>query len=278
MSTTIVIPARYESSRFPGKPLAVIPGPDGDKTLLERTVEVARAAQEIAPWLIRRILVATDDHRVSDLANHIGVEYRMVTEECANGTDRISRVARMDAASILNPDGEEEIYINLQGDSPLTNPQWIVDMAEVIEQYGNVICTVALKAHEDAIQRMRLREAAGVGSGETTVVMNHEGQALYFSKRVLPYGDLAPVYQHVGLYGYRASMLYEYRYMAPGPLERTEGLEQLRFLENGVPINCLIRDPQDHQELNNPEDIETISRILFSRIPASSGEDAQRQQ
>ncbi len=263
MSVVIVIPARYESSRFPGKPLAPLTGATGiDKPLLERSWEAARAARGID-----RVVIATDDARIAEVAQGFGADVAMTSPDCANGTER--------CAEALEGFGlAPEIVVNLQGDAPLT-PPWFVEalVAALRSRPEAGIATPVLRCDEDTLAALRAdRRANRVGG--TTAVMSASGDALYFSKEVLPYADPSvafaqgpAVFHHVGVYAYRAAALRAYVRWPAGPLERAEGLEQLRFLENGHRVACVEVDGrgQGFWELNNPSDRSRVEAMLRAR-------------
>ncbi|WP_428513864.1 3-deoxy-manno-octulosonate cytidylyltransferase [Roseovarius sp.] len=260
MSVLIVIPARYASSRFPGKPLAMLRGADGtSKSLIERSW---RAAQSVAG--VARVVVATDDARIEDAARAFGAEVVMTSPDCANGTER--------CAEALRSVGEDyEIVVNLQGDAPLT-PHWFVEdlVAGMRSDPQADVATPVLRCDGRALNGF-LQDRANGRVGGTTAVFSRSRHALYFSKEVIPYtsevyddGADTPVFHHVGVYAYRPEALYAYGDWSAGPLEQLEGLEQLRFLENGRAILCVEVEARGRQfwELNNPEDIERIEGMM----------------
>lgn len=259
----IVIPARYASSRYPGKPLAQIRGATGrPKPLIERSWLAARAVPGVeAVW------VATDDERVADAARGFGADVIMTSETCGNGTERCAEVVE----HLRHP---PEIIINLQGDALLTPPQIVTalvthmgDDREVVVATPAIRCTPSLYRH-------LIEDQAAGRVGGTTVVFNADGNALYFSKRVIPHlpPDHAleagvPVHLHMGVYAYRREALSRYAAAAPSLLERLEGLEQLRFLDIGVPVAAVLcpAPEWDVIELNNPSDLAPIEQCLKDR-------------
>jgi 3-deoxy-manno-octulosonate cytidylyltransferase (CMP-KDO synthetase) len=260
MRVAIIIPARYRSSRFPGKPLAVLRGAKGGgKTLLRRCVEAARAVSAAD-----RIVVATDDERVAEEGTRSGVDVVMTSPACRNGTERVA-----EAAAALGIG--EGVIVNLQGDAPLT-PPWFVDaLAAAMEADPAVrVATPMLRCDETSLRHFREDRAAG-RVGATTVVTARNGDALYFSKEVIPFtGDRpvidgrVPVFHHVGLYAYRPAALAAYVAAPQTPLEEIEGLEQLRFLENGWPVRMVEVDARGRPfwEVNNPEDVPRVEAQL----------------
>lgn len=257
MSVVIVIPARFKSSRYPGKPLAELKGASGvARSLIRRSWD---AACEVSG--VSRIVVATDDERIADHARGFGAEVVMTAESCENGTARCH-----DALAQL---GSPEIVVNLQGDAPLT-PPWFVEALIAAMADGAEVATPVLRCDHQTYRNFVEDRAAGRVGG-TTAVFGAGNQALYFSKEVIPYvgaaidaGAEVPVFHHVGLYAYRPAALNRYVGWKAGPLERLEGLEQLRFLENGVPIRCVeVEAPgRVFWELNNPVDVPRIEAAL----------------
>ena len=257
MSIAIVIPARYQSSRFPGKPLAPLKGATGvSKPLVQRAWE---AASEVSG--VSRVVVATDDDRIADAARGFGAEVVLTSSDCENGTARCyDALAQLD-----NP----EIVINLQGDAPLT-PPWFVEELISAMQSGAEVATPVLRCDAETYRNfVEDRKAGRVGG--TTAVFGEGGRSLYFSKEVIPYvgheigeNDTVPVFHHVGLYAYTQSALRQYVGWKPGPLETLEGLEQLRFLENGVAVQCVeVEAPgRVFWELNNPIDTPRVEAAL----------------
>ncbi|OWU82257.1 3-deoxy-manno-octulosonate cytidylyltransferase [Oceanicola sp. 22II-s10i] len=259
MNTTILIPARYASSRFPGKPLATLTGADGTKTLVQRSWEAACAVSGVDA-----VYVATDDDRIRDAARDFGAEVIMTAPECENGTVR--------CADALERAGlESDLIVNLQGDAPLT-PAWFVEdlIAAMKADPAAEVATPVVRCDAQTYGHFTEDRQAGRVGG-TTAVFDAEGFALYFSKEVIPYIDPAKrganfgrVFHHVGLYAYRPEALRAYTGWTPGPLEGLEGLEQLRFLENGRKVRCVEVDAKGRVfwELNNPEDVARIESIL----------------
>jgi len=258
---SIIIPARYASTRYPAKPLAVLKGAQGtQRTLLERSVRAARAAAGDQA----SIYVATDDDRIAAEAARIGADVIMTDPDCRNGTERVAQAA---ARAGLDSD----IVVNFQGDAPLTPPAFVTRLIEAMRaEPGAGVATPVLRCDEEALGHFLADRKAG-RVGATTVVSNARGEALYFSKEVIPFtdgrtrvGGIVPVFHHVGLYAYRRTALDAYTGWAPGPLELLEGLEQLRFLENGHPVRTVeVSAPgAAFWELNNPSDVALIEGYL----------------
>jgi 3-deoxy-manno-octulosonate cytidylyltransferase (CMP-KDO synthetase) len=262
MSVLVVIPARFASTRYPGKPLVQLKGAGGaSKSLVQRSWEAACAVQGVD-----RVVVATDDMRIHDAAKTFGAEVVMTSETCANGTERCA-----EAHKALG--GGYEIVVNLQGDAPLT-PHWfveaLVDGLKSAPQAG--VATPVLRCNGAALNGLLADRKSGRVGG-TTAVFAQDKTALYFSKEVIPYvnatfenDSLTPVYHHVGVYAYRPDALAAYPTWSSGPLEGLEGLEQLRFMENSRSVLCVEVDAQGRQfwELNNPEDVPKIESMMAS--------------
>ncbi len=260
----IIIPARYASTRYPGKPLAMLTGAGGTaRSLLERSVIAARHAADQAGGGVS-IHVATDDDRIAAEAARIGAAVIMTDPGCRNGTERVAQA--VDRAGLT-----ADIIVNLQGDAPLTPPAFVTALLAVMRaEPATGMATPVLRCDTDAVTNF-IEDRKHGRVGATTVVSNQLGQALYFSKEVLPFTNgagvvngIVPVFHHVGLYAYRRAALNAYTGWQPGPLEDLEGLEQLRFLENGHPIRTVeVTAPgAKFWELNNPSDVPLIERYL----------------
>lgn len=258
MSVLIAIPARYASTRYPGKPLVTLNGPDGAKTLIQRSWEAARAVKGVD-----RVVVATDDDRIKTHAEGFGAEVVMTSPACQNGTERCAEVAAKLPGF--------EMVVNLQGDAPLT-PAWFVEdlIAGLRADAQADIATPVLRCDGRAVSGFLADRRAGRVGG-TTAVFGAGGRALYFSKEVIPYTgktyadeDPTPVFHHVGVYAYRPRALRAYPSWPVGPLEVLEGLEQLRFLEQGRNVLCVEVEAKGRQfwELNNPEDVPRIEAMM----------------
>ncbi len=258
MSVAILIPARYQSKRFPGKPLAKLSLPDGQrKSLLQLTWEAACAVPgDLA------VHVLTDDDRIRDSAEGFGASVIMTSPDCRNGTERCA-----EAAAAL----EAEIIVNLQGDAPLTPPWFVEDLIETLRTAPAEIAmaTPVLRCDPTTYAHLRVDRLQG-RVGATTAVFDAHHTALYFSKEVLPWIDPGlpaaeiAVWHHVGIYAYRKPALAAYTSLSEGRLEAVEGLEQLRFLEHGRKVRCVEVEARGRVfwELNNPEDIPRIEAAL----------------
>ena len=261
MSVVIVIPARYASTRYPGKPLVELTGATGEKrTLIRRSWDAACDVQGVD-----RVVVATDDDRIRDAAQAFGAEVVMTPSTCRNGTERCT--------AALEQLGDAEIIVNLQGDAPLTPPWFVEALIAAMKQSDMPVATPVLRCDAAALNGfVEDRKADRVGG--TTAVFDSANRALYFSKEVIPYtgrsfaeDELCPVFHHVGVYAYRPDALRAYADWPEGKLEKWEGLEQLRFMENGTAVQCVEVEARDRVfwELNNPVDVARIEKVLKSQ-------------
>ena len=262
MRVALIIPARYASTRFPAKPLAPLTGATGvDKPLVRRSWEAAGAVRGVDA-----VIVATDDDRIAEAARNFGAEVAMTDPDCANGTERCA-----EALESLDP--APDLVVNFQGDAPLTPPWFVEALIEAMRADPSCdMATPVLRCDAETLEALRADRRAGRVGG-TTAVMNSSGDALYFSKEVLPYGASAdpasgpPCFHHVGVYAYRPAALRAYPGWTAGPLEGAEGLEQLRFLENGRRVACVEVEARGagFWELNNPSDRPRIEAELRRR-------------
>jgi len=228
-------------------------GPDGEKSLIRRTWETGCAVSGVD-----RVVVATDDDRIAEHVQAFGGDVVMTSSSCRNGTERCA-----EAASALGSD----LIVNLQGDAPLTPPWFLEDLISAMS--GSVgVATPVLETDAEAYARFREDRREG-RVGATTAVCRRDGTALYFSKELLPFlpdPEMAapPVWHHVGVYAYRPEALEQYMSWPEGPLEQLEGLEQLRFLENGADVLCVPVEARGRVfwELNNPVDVARIEAVL----------------
>ena len=233
------IPARYGSTRLPGKPLLPIAG----RPMIEHVYTRVARARGLA-----RVVVLTDDLRIARAVEAFGGEWEMTPEDCASGTDRIAWAARQwDAAAV----------INIQGDEPLIDPEAITRIAGHLAAHpGDPVVTLATPATADEMGN----------PNAVKVVLAKDGSALYFSRSPIPYrrqeGAAAPL-KHLGIYGYQREALLRLASLAPTPLERSESLEQLRALENGIPIRVLVLE-RGSFGVDTAEDLERVETILRS--------------
>lgn len=243
MHTVGIIPARYESSRFPGKPLADILGRPMIRHVYERS---ARASH------LDRLVVATDDRRIADAVTGFGGEVLLTRADHASGTDRLAEAARLMGLD----DGD--IVVNIQGDEPLVDPRMIEALIEALAQGSDCpMATLAFPGHS-----LRDYENPNV----VKVVSDSGGRALYFSRSPIPFardrktGGLAFL-KHLGFYAYSASFLQTFTRLPPGRLEDIEKLEQLRALEHGYGIRIAL-SPVDTRGVDTPEDLARVIHIL----------------
>ncbi|MDB5687005.1 MAG: 3-deoxy-manno-octulosonate cytidylyltransferase [Rhizorhabdus sp.] len=259
----IIIPARYQSTRYPAKPLALLKGATGlSKSLIQRSWECA--LQAAAP---ENIWIATDDDRIAAAVEAFGGQIVMTSAACANGTERCAdAVARLGIA----PD----IVVNLQGDAPLTPAFVVTALVEALAAAPDIMMMTPAIRCSGSVYRHLVEDQAQGRVGGTTVVFGRDRRALYFSKRVIPHLPPAaadqpfpPVHLHLGVYAYRPAALARYMALERSEIEELEGLEQLRFLDGGIPVGVVPFDPiaWDAIELNNPSDVAPIEAILAAR-------------
>ncbi|HWQ91227.1 MAG TPA: 3-deoxy-manno-octulosonate cytidylyltransferase [Clostridia bacterium] len=247
MNVIGIIPARYASTRFPGKPLALIAG----KPLIQRVVEQCRQAKSLTD-----VIVATDDARIAQAASAF-CRVEMTAENHPSGSDRIAEVAGRCACDAV---------VNVQGDEPLIDPAVIDAVAG------------ALAHDEMSTAATPIRQAGEYENPNVVkVVVSAAGRALYFSRRTIPYlRDLAgrpageqlaafPFLKHLGIYGFRRDTLLRLVRFPVSPLESAEKLEQLRALENGIPI-AVIRVNYDSVGVDTPEDVPRVEKLLASAV------------
>lgn len=259
MNTIILIPARYASSRYPGKPLVELKGASGTpKPLIQRSVEAARRVSGVSG-----VFVVTDDERIAEACASARVGIIMTSPECRNGTERCAQAL----AQLHEPD----LVINFQGDALLTPPGFVEALiARMEDDRDALVATPAMRLSSDEVRILQADEAAGRVGG-TSVVTDNWGFALYFSKRLIPHlprsaleSEMSPARLHVGVYAYRPEALERYVSTPVSELETLEGLEQLRFLAAGMPVAVVDvqTPPFALRELNNPEDVLPIEQAL----------------
>jgi 3-deoxy-manno-octulosonate cytidylyltransferase (CMP-KDO synthetase) len=236
-----IIPARWASSRFPGKALHGIAGKPLVRHVWERCIEAACFDQ---------IVVATDDMRIAEAAFNFGAEVAVTDAGHPSGTDRIAEVARkLKKASII---------LNVQGDEPLFDPMLLQQLVRKMKANPRIpIVTAATPISEEESQ----------SEHNVKVVIDRRGNALYFSRSRIPFrrGDSDVVtYKHLGIYGYRRKALLDFVRMSPGDLEKAERLEQLRALENGVKIRVVVSETNSIG-VDTPEDAAEVERLILSR-------------
>ena len=248
----IVIPARYNSSRFPAKPLSLIKG----YSLIYRVWSIAKTIKGID-----EVYIATDHADIQSHALGFGARLLM-TGPCNNGTERIF-------TAISSLEARPNLILNLQGDAVLTPPWVIQALVDVMQAEPKVaIATPAVHINRDQYLIMQTAKSKGEVGG-TMVVCDKDFNALYFSKRMIPYlresvTETPPLYRHIGLYAYRYAALERYISLSPTPLEKLEGLEQLRLLENGSAIKVVIVDYKGHTHasIDSPHDVKRVEQII----------------
>lgn len=242
----VVIPARYHSTRFPGKPLADLCG----RPLIEHVWRRASAARSIGA-----VVVATDDQRIADTVERFGGIAWMTDPRHRSGSDRLAEVAQSLTADLI---------VNVQGDEPLVTPS----MIEIVLEPLSVDPTLAMTTLRRRIDDSRVLDDPHV----VKVVVDREGFALYFSRAPIPYCRRQPdvgaeataradAWQHIGLYGYRRSFLLAFARLAHTPLELAESLEQLRALEHGYRIKT-VETSEESIGVDTPEDLEAVRQVL----------------
>lgn len=238
-----IIPARFASTRFPGKPLVDL----GGKPMIQRTYERVRS---VDGWF--RIVIATDDFRIKEVAEGFGAEVIMTREDHISGTDR--------CAEVLEIIGEEMDYVvNIQGDEPFIEPAQLLELAEGFQTNAPILTLIK-----------KIQDHATLFSVNTPkVVINSKGEALYFSRQTIPYLrgieesewlNRHTFYKHIGLYAYRADVLRQLSQLKPTSLELAESLEQLRWLENAYTIQT-IETQFETVGIDSPEDLEKITKM-----------------
>ena len=252
-STLIVIPARYGSKRLPGKPLLRIAG----RTMLERVVAAARHAAALAGDCA--LVVATDDSRIADHAHAIGVDVAMTSAALDSGS------ARAFAAACAQPE-PPEFVINLQGDAPFVAPATVAGLVETLRAGSADVATPVYRLDWARLDRLRAHKVTAPFSG-TTCIRAGDGRALWFSKSIIPAirdeaqlraaSPDSPVWQHLGLYGYRMAALEWFAAAPQSAYEILEGLEQLRFLECGRTVATIEVPPPSHamSGIDTPADL-----------------------
>ena len=257
MRAVVIIPARYGSSRLPGKPLTLIAG----RTMLSRVYGIARAAAREHRDV--DLVVATDDARIGAHCDEIGARWVMTPASCPSGTDRA-------LAALRQIPGSFDAVINLQGDAPLTPPEFITAMLRTFEaDPGIEVATPAVRLSWLELDGLRAQKRETPFSG-TCVVVDSNGNARWFSKQIIPAvrgeeaqrreGGLSPVLRHVGLYGYTRKMLETYVTLPLGRYEQLEGLEQLRLLEHGYGIRVVEVDYRGRAAMSGVDSREDVAR------------------
>lgn len=239
-----IIPARYSSTRFPGKPLVLIKG----KTMLQRVYEQAKLSH-----LLNKIVIATDDERIEEHAKSFGAQVVLTNPNHSSGTDRC-----FEAYEIVNE--KFDYVINVQGDEPFLHPNQINSLAEICDGITQ-IATQMIKCSSYEVL---------FDTGEVKITLNVNNEALYFSRNVIPFikninqnewHNHFDYYRHVGMYAYKTEALQKITQLPVSKLEKAESLEQLRWLEHGFKIKCVVTNYDSHC-IDTPEDIEKVLRLM----------------
>jgi len=243
MKTFAFIPARYQSTRFPGKPLAPIAG----KPMIQRVYERALSCSEL-----EEVYVATDDDRISACLRGFGGKVVMTGKEHRSGTDRISEAARSMGLK------DNDLIVNIQGDQPLFHPSIVSQLVKPFEEDPSIPM---------ATLKCRIREGEDMGNpNHVKVVTDNKGFAIYFSRHPIPFnrdGETGKVYyKHLGFYAYRMDFLQEFTRLPEGVLESAEKLEQLRALEHGFKIK-VSETAFDSIEVDVPDDVKKVEEVLY---------------
>ena len=253
---TVLIPARFASTRLPGKPLADIAG----KPMIVRVAEKARdsGADQVA--------VATDDARIADAVRAHGFVACMTRDDHATGTDRLAEAAQQLAL------GDDAIVVNVQGDEPLLEPELIREVASLLARRADASIATACHAIDDV--------AEAFNPNVVKVVLDREGYALYFSRATIPWARDAfakgreripagmPIYRHYGLYAYRVGFLRAFPMLPPAPVERIEALEQLRALWHGHRIVVAVTSGTPAPGVDTLEDLERVRALYAAAAPS----------
>ncbi len=229
-----IIPARYASSRFPGKPLANILG----KPMISMVYERARRAR-----LLGEVLVATDDERIMKACADLGIPARMTSPEHGSGTDRAAEAAR---------DLDAGLIVNIQGDEPVLDPGAIDALVEALQDPSVLMASLMTRVKDPA---------AFEDLNRVKVVVDKDRNALYFSRTPIPCRAPDGFFQHIGIYGYRKDFLFRFCALPPSDLEKAERLEQLRALENGYRIR-MVETAHSTLSVDTPRDIIEVERYL----------------
>lgn len=237
-----IIPARYQSTRFPGKPLAPILG----KPMYQWVYEQARQCGQL-----ERVVLATDSDQIAAHARSQGVPVVMTRSDHPSGTDRVREAAEQ----LGVPD--TAVVINIQGDEPALHPEMLTELIDPFSDPA-VKVTTLIRREDRRVDR---------GPNQVKVVVDNAANALYFSRADIPMdfvGQAMPWYRHIGLYAYRLPVLRRFVDLGPGTLERIEKLEQLRFLENGIPIRTVTTRHRS-QGVDHPSDVAIAQQLIQQR-------------
>ncbi|KAL5575418.1 hypothetical protein UlMin_017117 [Ulmus minor] len=254
-----IIPARFASSRFPGKPLVPIFG----KPMIQRTWERAKLATTL-----HKLVVATDDHKIADCCLSFGADVLMTSESCKNGTERCNEALRKLQRKF-------DIVVNIQGDEPLIEPEIIDGVVKALRLSISTsnFCFQFLYAAPDAVfstAATSLKPEDALDPNRVKCVVNTSGYAIYFSRGLIPFnksGKVDPTFPyllHLGIQSYDAKFLRMYTDLSPTPLQLEEDLEQLKVLEHGYKMKVIKVEHEAHG-VDTPEDVEKIESLMRQR-------------
>jgi 3-deoxy-manno-octulosonate cytidylyltransferase (CMP-KDO synthetase) len=262
MNTAIVIPARFASTRLPGKPLVNISG----QTILERVVRLAQIASKGLTQV--NVVVATDNERIQQHCTELSVDCVMTPTSCLTGTDRV-------AAAIQQLPTPPDFILNMQGDAPFTPPALLRALITAFMAAPCDAITPVTQLSWAQLDTLRENKRTTPLSGTTAIFNPDTGNALWFSKTIIPAirqesalrkeSPLSPVYRHIGLYGYSRAMLEQFVSLPEGHFEALEGLEQLRLLEHGYRLRCVPVEMSDYPSLSgidSPEDVIRAEQLI----------------
>ena len=239
-----IIPARYASTRFPGKPLIQING----KSMIQRVYEQAAKSK-----LMTKIIIATDDDRIAEHAKSFGAEVVITKAEHPSGTDRCFEAYQLNGQKF-------DYVLNIQGDEPFLDPEQIDSLAQGCAEDVEIATQMIKCTDHDVL----------FDKGEVKIILNSNKEALYFSRNVIPFikgkdekewHKHFDYYRHVGMYAYRTDILEKITQLKPSALELAESLEQLRWVEHGYKIKCIETSFESHC-VDTPEDIEKVMRLM----------------
>ena len=238
-----IIPSRYGSTRFPGKPLVDIQG----KSMIQRVYEQAQKTQ-----VFSSVIVATDDQRIFDHVEAFGGQVKMTSPAHTCGTDR--------CIEVLESEGQNayDVVVNIQGDEPVIDPQQLIQLCRAFDDVSTHIATLVKKTDSKDIL---------TDPSKIKVVRALDGNALYFSRQAIPHlisGSSAAFYKHIGIYAFRAETLLKIKSLGPTPLEKSESLEQLRWLEHGLRIQT-VETEIESISVDEPKDLDRVLTILNGR-------------
>ncbi|MBI1357115.1 MAG: 3-deoxy-manno-octulosonate cytidylyltransferase [Acidobacteria bacterium] len=239
-----VVPARFQSSRFQGKPLALL----GGRPMIQHVYERASESK-----LLNELVVATDDQRIFDAVVAFGGRCVMTSDRHPSGTDRVAEVAA---------GREADIVVNIQGDEPFLSPVTLDELVEPFAADPDLPMSTVMRRIDD--------EAALADPNVVKVVANRRGDALYFSRSLIPFprrSELHQAFEHIGLYAYRRAFLLDLARLEPTRLEQTEALEQLRVLEHGYRIRVVETASHLGLSVDTPADLARAEQFLAARSP-----------